>query len=102
MRWFTPGWACFLAGIARISWQLAILAGSWDCSHRKNELIAARRWLRVAMLLCRSASSQFRNPVTASASMRSRVSLLGRDGPLVAEPGDQQLERVTVGRDRVR
>ena len=60
-----------------MSWQLAIRAGSWDCSHRKNELTAARRWLRVEMLLCRSASSQFRNPVMAAASMRSRVSLSG-------------------------
>jgi hypothetical protein len=60
-----------------MSWQAAILAGSWDCSHRKNELIAARRWLRVEMLLCLSASSQSRNPVIAAASMRSRVSLSG-------------------------
>jgi len=29
------------------------------------------------MLLCLSASSQFRNPVMAAASMRSRVSLPG-------------------------
>src|ERR1700757_623446 len=29
-----------------MSWQPAILVGSWDCSHRKNELTAARRWLR--------------------------------------------------------
>src|SRR5208283_2883392 len=40
-------------------------------------LTAARRWLRVEMLLCRSASSQSRNTVIASASMRSRVSLSG-------------------------
>ena len=60
-----------------MSWQPAILVGSWDCSHRKNELTAARRWLRVEMLLCRSVSSQSRNAVIASASMRSRVSLSG-------------------------
>ena len=52
-----------------MSWQQAIRAGSWDCSHRKNELIAARRWLRVEMLLCLLVSSQFRNPVMAAASM---------------------------------
>ena len=85
-----------------MSWQAAILAGSWDCSHRKNELIAARRWLRVEMLLCRSVSSQFRNPVMAAASMLIEGELLGRDGPAVAEEGDQQLEGVPVGRDRVR
>src|ERR1700691_1661722 len=63
--------------MARMSWQPAIRAGSCDCSHRKNELIAARRWLRVEMLLCRPAASQFRNPVMAAASMWSRVSLSG-------------------------
>ena len=52
-----------------MSWQLAILAGSWDCSHRKNELIAARRWLRVETLLCPPASSQFRNSLIAAASI---------------------------------
>ncbi len=77
MRWFTPGWACFLAGMARISWQLAIRAGSCDCIHRKKELTAASRWLRVEMLLCLLVSSQFRNPAMAASSMRSRVSLSG-------------------------
>ena len=60
-----------------MSWQLAIRAGSWDCSHRKNELIAARRWLRVETLLCLSASSQVRNSLMAAASMQSRVSFSG-------------------------
>ncbi len=60
-----------------MSCQQAIRAGSWVCIQVQNELIAASRWLRVEMLLCLSVSSQFRNPVTAAASMRSRVSLPG-------------------------
>jgi hypothetical protein len=32
-------------------WHKAIRAGSSVCSHAWNELIAARRWLRVEMLL---------------------------------------------------
>ena len=30
----TAGWGCFLAGMARMSWQQAIRVGSWDCIHR--------------------------------------------------------------------
>jgi len=60
-----------------MSCQQAIRAGSWVCIQVQNELIAASRWLRVEMLLCLPVSSQFRNPVTAAASMRSRVSLPG-------------------------
>ena len=52
-----------------MSCQQAIRAGSSVCIHGQNELIAASRWLRVEMLLCLSVSSQFRNPVTAAASM---------------------------------
>ncbi|MGC9221934.1 MAG: hypothetical protein ACP5H2_11395 [Solirubrobacteraceae bacterium] len=60
-----------------MSWQQAILAGSWVCIQEKNESIAARRWLRVDGLLCRSVRSQARNPVTAAASIRSSVSFSG-------------------------
>jgi hypothetical protein len=38
------------------------------CIQRWNELIAARRWLRVDALLCRLVCSQSRNPVMAAAS----------------------------------
>ena len=30
----TAGWVCFLAGMARMSWQQAIWVGSCDCIHR--------------------------------------------------------------------
>jgi hypothetical protein len=63
--------------MARISWQAAIRAGSWDCSHRKNEVIAANLWLRVEAQLCLPVSSQPRKSVTAAASMWSRVSFSG-------------------------
>jgi hypothetical protein len=53
-----------------MSWQRASWVGFWDCSHRENELIAARRWLRVDVLLCRLTSSQFRNPVVRFPSYR--------------------------------
>jgi hypothetical protein len=87
--------------MARISWQLAIRAGSWDCSHRKNELIAASRWLRVEMLLCRGLQPVQEGGDGVWVNAVESESL-GRDGPLVAEPGDEQLERVAVGRDRGR
>ena len=59
------GWSCLLEGIARMSWQHAIRAGSWVCIQRKNELIAASRWLHVEGLLCRSVRSQAMKAVTA-------------------------------------
>ena len=63
---------------------------------RGQALVARRRAVAPA------GSSQSRNPVMAAASTQSRVSLLGRDGSLVAEVADQEFERVAVGRDRVR
>ncbi len=59
-----------------MSWEQAIRAGSWDCFHRKNEAIAARRWFRVDTLLCLT-SSQSKNPTIGPASMQSRVSFSG-------------------------
>jgi hypothetical protein len=60
-----------------MSWQQAMRAGSWVCIQAKNESIAANRWLQVEALLRRLMRSQSRNPVMASASMRSRVSFSG-------------------------
>ena len=71
-----------LAGIARMSWQHAMRAGSWVCIQAKNESIAASRWLLVDEFP-RLVRSQSRNPVTAAASISSRVSRSGE--PLVAE-----------------
>ena len=80
-----------------MSWQHAIRAGSWVCIQRKNELIAARRWLHVDGLLCRLVRSQARNPVTAVGVDQLEREPFGRDAPLVTEVADQQLERVPVG-----
>ena len=66
-----------MAGIARMSWEHAMRAGSSDCIQVKNESIAARRWLLVEAVLCRLVRSQVRNPAMAAASISSRVSLSG-------------------------
>ena len=63
--------------MAMMSCQQAIRAGSSVCIHVQNELIAARRWLRVETPLRRLSCRWPRNAVTAPASMWSRVSLPG-------------------------
>ena len=63
-----------------MSWQQAIRAGSWDCIQVKNELIAARRWLRVEALLCRLASQPVEEPGDGGGVDAIEGEFVGRDG----------------------
>ena len=76
--------------------------GSWACIHRWNELIAARRWLRVETLLCRADLEPVQEGADRGGVDAVEGESFGRDGSLVAEEDDQELEGVPVGRDGVR
>ena len=84
-----------------MSCQQAIRAGSSVCIQVPNELIAASRWLRVETPLCRLFLQVAEERRDGAGVEVVEGELARRDRPLVAEPGDQELERVAVGGDRV-